>query len=268
VLSFDAADSRGAMTPDHGRPHGRTSARGAPSARDSHAVPHVPRGGAAAAANGAAASIADGSAGGTANASAASNAAHSAPPASPPFIKPARSTSTAVSSFWLFASLGALLLLGAQLTNHFRSDLAGIDGIGPVVRNLYARIGIDLIPRWDLGQYRIVDWVATAEPNAKGRGSLRITAQIRNEGKRAQPFPYVHLQLKDRWEKSVASRMFRPGEYLSEGERARELMPAGATARAELEVVDPGPDAYGFELDVCIERPDRSVHCAADDVFR
>ncbi|HEU4618729.1 MAG TPA: DUF3426 domain-containing protein [Gammaproteobacteria bacterium] len=169
---------------------------------------------------------------------------------------------------WLFAALGAFLLLGAQIGNHFRSDLAAVDGIGPLLRSLYAKIGIDLIPRWDLSQYEIVDWIATAEPNAKGRGTLRITARIRNKGPRAEPFPYVHLQLTDRWEKSVASRMFRPDEYLGREELASELMPAGKTARAEIEVLDPGPDAYGFELDVCMEQPNHALRCASDNVFR
>jgi hypothetical protein len=44
-------------------------------------------------------------------------------------------------------------------------------------------------------------------------------------------------------------------------------MSPGETTRAELEVVDPGPDAYGFELDVCIEVEPSLVTCGADEVF-
>ncbi|HEX5419451.1 MAG TPA: zinc-ribbon and DUF3426 domain-containing protein [Gammaproteobacteria bacterium] len=172
------------------------------------------------------------------------------------------------SRLWSYAALVALLVLGLQVTNHFRSDLVGSASIGPLLRKAYASVGIDLIPRWDIKQYRIVDWVASAEPGAGGHGGLKITARIQNGGPRAQPFPYVHLQLKDRWEKSVAKRIFRPAEYLPAGTNTRGLMPAGATARAELDVVDPGPDAYGFELDVCIERPNHSLQCANDKVFR
>ena len=36
----------------------------------------------------------------------------------------------------------------------------------------------------------------------------------------------------------------------------------------ELAIVDPGPDAYGFELDVCIPRGSGELVCAADEVFR
>jgi len=45
------------------------------------------------------------------------------------------------------------------------------------------------------------------------------------------------------------------------------MMRAGATAEAQLVVVDPGPDAYGFELDVCVQT-ESALICAADDVFR
>lgn len=169
---------------------------------------------------------------------------------------------------WLYATLAAVAVLGAQVTNHFRSDLAGVPGLGPLLGDVYAKLGVELIPSWDVQQYQIVDWVATAEPNANGRGSLKITARIQNKGPRAQPFPYVHLQLEDRWEKSVASRMFEPEEYLPADAQPNALMKPGATTRAELEVVDPGRDAYGFELDVCIERPSHTLVCAADEVFR
>ena len=66
-----------------------------------------------------------------------------------------------------------------------------------------------------------------------------------------QPYPSVQLSLKDRWEEAVGSRVFAPAEYLAA--EPRKLMAPGETTRAELEIVDPGQDAYGFELDVCIE---------------
>jgi len=44
-------------------------------------------------------------------------------------------------------------------------------------------------------------------------------------------------------------------------------MAPGETARAQLEVVDPGPDAYGFELDVCIEAETHVLSCGSDKVF-
>jgi hypothetical protein len=61
--------------------------------------------------------------------------------------------------------------------------------------------------------------------------------------------------------------LFGPDEYLSRDAPHARLMAAGETARAEIEVVDPGPDAYGFELDVCIEVEAERLTCRADKVF-
>jgi hypothetical protein len=77
----------------------------------------------------------------------------------------------------------------------------------------------------------------------------------------------VHVQLLDRWESAVGSRIFEPQEYLASGARAQRLMSPGATARAELDVVDPGPDAYGFELDVCVKSGPEHLRCTADAIF-
>jgi Protein of unknown function (DUF3426) len=77
----------------------------------------------------------------------------------------------------------------------------------------------------------------------------------------------VQLRLKDRWEEAVGSRMFAPDEYLSRDASHAGLMSPGETARAEIEVVDPGPDAYGFELDVCIEVEANKLTCRSDKVF-
>jgi len=169
---------------------------------------------------------------------------------------------------WVYASIAAAVLLAAQATHHFRSQIAGTSVVGPLLEDAYAFLGAEVTPHWDLEQYEIVEWVAIAEPNTSGRGSLKIAAQIHNKGPRAQPYPHVHVQLKDRWEDAIGSRVFKPSEYLPEGMRGDALMAPGITARAELDVVDPGRDAYGFELDVCVAADAQNLRCAADVVFR
>jgi hypothetical protein len=160
-----------------------------------------------------------------------------------------------------------LLAFGAQLAHHYRADLAGHATFGPWIRQAYAALGAEVRPNWDVHQYEILDWVATAEPSSGGLGSLKISARIQNRATQRQPYPDVQLRLKDRWEKAVASRLFAPTEYLPRETPRGRLMAPGETARAEIEVVDPGPDAYGFELDVCIEAEAGSVSCGADEVF-
>jgi predicted Zn finger-like uncharacterized protein len=171
------------------------------------------------------------------------------------------------SRWWSLAAVLALLALGVQTLNHYRADLAGDARFGPWVQSAYAAVGVMVTPSWDVHQYEILDWVASAEPNTRGLGSLKITARIQNRGPSRQPFPSVQLQLKDRWEDAVGRRMFTPAEYLPRNAALGRLMAPGETARAELEVVDPGPDAYGFELDVCIEVQPNELSCGNDKVF-
>lgn len=177
------------------------------------------------------------------------------------------SEQAATNRRWTIAAAFALLVLGAQLIHHFRADLARHATFGPLVTQVYGALGGELAPNYDVHQYEILDWIATAEPNSRGLGSLKITARIQNRGPLRQPYPAVQLRLKDRWEAAVGSRLFTPAEYLPSDSPTGRLMSPGETTRAEIEVVDPGPDAYGFELDVCIEVEASLVTCGTDAVF-
>jgi predicted Zn finger-like uncharacterized protein len=169
------------------------------------------------------------------------------------------------TTWWRIGSVAAVLVLVLQGIHHFRADLVSTRLVGPMVTSVYSQLGVTVTPHWDIRQYEILDWVATAEPNTRGQGSLKITAHIKNRGPHHQPYPSVQLELKDRWESAVGSRVFSPREYLAAA--PRDLMAPGETTRAEIEVVDPGPDAYGFELDVCIEVETHQLSCGSDKVF-
>ena len=184
----------------------------------------------------------------------------------PPVVRAMNSRARS-SRWWSIAAVMAFFAIAAQVANHYRAELAGDPRIGAWVQSAYEQIGIEVTPRWDVRQYEILDWVATAEPNSAGIGSLKITARIRNRGPLHHPFPAVQLRLKDRWEEAVGARMFTPGEYLPRDVALGRLMAPGETTRAELELVDPGPDAYGFELDVCVQVQPGQLTCGNDEVF-
>jgi predicted Zn finger-like uncharacterized protein len=195
---------------------------------------------------------------------------NASPPPQIAYAWPAAGTAsdrTATNPRWTIAAIAALVVFCLQVVHHFRSDLARHPTIGPLVTGVYGAFGSELAPKYDVRQYEILDWIATAEPNSRGLGSLKITARIQNRGPSRQPYPAVQLRLKDRWEAAVGSRLFTPAEYLPSDAPAGRLMSPGETTRAEIEVVDPGPDAYGFELDVCIEVEASLVTCGADKVF-
>jgi predicted Zn finger-like uncharacterized protein len=169
------------------------------------------------------------------------------------------------SRLWAVGAALAVLALGVQGVHHFRAKLARQPAIGALVQRAYAQLGAPITPDWDVRQYQILDWVAAAEPNARGQGTLEIKARIHNRGPSAQPYPHVHVELKDRWDEIVGRRTFSPNEYLEAA--ASAMMAAGATVEARLDVVDPGPDAYGFELDVCVEAQRDQLTCGNDEIF-
>jgi predicted Zn finger-like uncharacterized protein len=168
---------------------------------------------------------------------------------------------------WVGAAVVGGLLLSAQLIGHFQSRLVAQPLVGPLLQKSFALFGAEIEPIWNVDQYDLLDWVAVAEPSATGQGNLIIRSRVQNKGPAAQPRPYIYLKLIDRWEDTLGSRIFAPEEYLPQGASGPELLTAGMTYSAELILVDPGPDAYGFELDVCV-RVDEGFHCSANQAFR
>jgi hypothetical protein len=86
--------------------------------------------------------------------------------------------------WWAIGSGLALVMLAV---NHYRADLVTNAVVGPIIQHTYAMLGTDVVPHWDIHQYEILDWVTTAQPNTGGRGSLRITARIKNRGPQFNP---------------------------------------------------------------------------------
>ena len=86
---------------------------------------------------------------------------------------------------WTAAAALGTIVLAVQIVNHFRADLVVEPAIGAPLARAYALFGVKIIPHWNLKQYQILDWVANAEPNAHGQGSLKISARIHNRGARA-----------------------------------------------------------------------------------
>ncbi len=159
---------------------------------------------------------------------------------------------------------GALLmglLLAAQLAHHFRQPLSRDASVGPVLREIYSRLGHPLAPSWNLGAFELRQWGAT-ESAPSAAGSMTVRASIRNGAAFAQPLPLLRLELDDRFGGIVARRDFRPGEYLKDPAQATRLLAAGAATEAELAIVDATTDAVGYRLDVCMREESGAVRCA------
>jgi hypothetical protein len=152
------------------------------------------------------------------------------------------------------------LLLGVQAVHYWRDALADVPIVGPPLAALYARLGVVLEPRWDIGSYDVKQWGAASEAEA---GALRLRASVVNQAHRSQPYPLLRVTLEDRFGAKVARREFTPAEYLPGRTTPRQLLAPGARADADLKLADPGRDAVGFELDVCLRRHG-VLACGAD----
>lgn len=186
-------------------------------------------------------------------------------PAPPDWLSDSENAVPKRSRTWLAAAAVAIAALGAQIVHHNRAAVAENRVVGPLLERVYAAVGEDLGPQWSPEQYELLDWIAVADPAQTGHGNLIIRSRLLNSADRPQPYPLIWLRLLDRWEDTVAARLFRPDEYLASSPDATMMAP-GVPVGMELVLVDPGTDAYGFELAVCTEK-EQLVHCDTDATF-
>src|ERR1700733_11150747 len=132
--------------------------------------------------------------------------------------------------------------------------------MGAVVGALYGVLGAPLPPPANLAAYELRQWGVTGEPDANG--TLRVRASILNTTAQLQPYPLLRVTLADRFGKDIGTRDFAPAEYL--GKPTARLPAPGELVDATLEILDPGKNAEGFEIDVCVRGVDQKIACAND----
>jgi predicted Zn finger-like uncharacterized protein len=111
-----------------------------------------------------------------------------------------------------------------------------------------------------LSTYQLRQWGVTGDPGANG--TLRVRASIMNAAAQLQPYPLLRVTLADRFGTRLGAREFEPAEYL--GRAPARMLAPGERADATLNILDPGKDAEGFEIDVCIRSIEKKVVCAGD----
>ena len=154
-------------------------------------------------------------------------------------------------SVWLTAAIVLGLSLLIQM----------LSGRGGWLSTPASLLGGSASPSTRLAAYQLRQWGVTGDPMAKG--ILKVRASIMNTAALLQPYPLLRVSLVNRFGTRVGAREFEPADYLGKG-TARLLAP-GERADATLDILDPGKDAEGFEIDVCVRGVDKSVYCAADD---
>jgi predicted Zn finger-like uncharacterized protein len=194
-------------------------------------------------------------------------------------LAPTQRSSRAFALWCVAAVMSALLLVG-QVVHRNREALTAHGPLAPALRLLYSAIGTRLDGAPNLTVYQLRQWGVTGEPGAGQPGAgqpvagtpsagrpadgatLRVRASILNTSALLQPFPLLRLTLANRYGTTLGSRDFEPSEYMGKP-IARALSP-GETVDAILNILDPGKDAEGFEIDVCLRGAGQRIICAND----
>jgi len=161
---------------------------------------------------------------------------------------------------WLSAAIFLALCLGAQMIHENRAWIARHALLGSRLTGLYAALGVALPEAANLSAYQLRQWGVTGDPGANG--TLRMRASILNTAAQTQPFPLLRVTLANRFGSPLGARDFEPAEYL--GKPVSRMLAPAERVDATLDILDPGNDAEGFEIDVCLRGVDKKVRCAAD----
>lgn len=175
-------------------------------------------------------------------------------------FEPADDTPGFLSQRWPWvagvAALGVLFLL--QVVHAERNDLARSPTFGPVIAGAYALAGASVLAPTDLAAYELRQWGAASDPAEANR--LMLRASIVNHASYAQPLPILRLSLQDRFGATLGTRDIGPADYLP-GAGGASLLEPGERADALIRIVDPGAEAVGFEMDICLPAS-AGVRCA------
>ena len=166
-----------------------------------------------------------------------------------------------VSAGWWSGIVLLALLLGIQLANADRQALAQNPVLGPSLMALYASMGRPLPPPRSVSAWEVSGLNVTSDPETPG--VLSITGTLENQAPYSQAWPYLRVELTDRFGQALRGRDFKPADYLPPAQSNLPL-PAGQAVRIRIDIADPGPDAVGFTLTPCLDLPAGRV-CSASE---
>ncbi|WP_374439406.1 DUF3426 domain-containing protein [Pseudomonas panipatensis] len=147
---------------------------------------------------------------------------------------------------WLLLILLAFAGLAAQYIAYHFDELAREDTYRPWFAQLCPELGCSLPSKVDVDQIRSSNLVVRSHPDFNG--ALVVDAIIYNRASFSQPFPLLELRFADLNGQLIASRSFKPSEYLG-GELAGQTeMPPQTPIHISLDILDPGPKAVNYSL--------------------
>ncbi|MFY1665169.1 DUF3426 domain-containing protein [Pseudomonas sp. Pseu.R1] len=147
---------------------------------------------------------------------------------------------------WLLLSLIALGALAGQYVWYHFDELARQDQYRSWFQDICPQVGCKVPSRVDIKLLKSSNLVVRSHPEFQG--ALVVDAIIYNRASFAQPFPLLELRFADTNGQLIASRRFKPGEYLSGELAGKDEMPPQTPIHIALDILDPGPKAVNYSL--------------------
>ncbi|MCX2897161.1 DUF3426 domain-containing protein [Pseudomonas mandelii] len=147
---------------------------------------------------------------------------------------------------WLFLVVLAALALGGQYVAYHFEELARQDQYRPWFQQLCPQIGCTVPSKVDIAKIKSSNLVVRSHPEFSG--ALVVDAIIYNRAPFSQPFPLLELRFADLNGHLIASRRFKPGEYLNGDLEGMAEMPPQTPIHIALDILDPGSKAVNYSL--------------------
>ena len=147
---------------------------------------------------------------------------------------------------WLALNLLGLLALATQYINYHFAELARQDQYRPWFEQLCPELGCTLPSKVDISLIKSSNLVVRSHPDFAG--ALIVDAILYNRAPFSQPFPLLELRFTDINGQLLASRRFKPSEYLAGELAGRAEMPPQTPIHIALDILDPGTQAVNYSL--------------------
>ncbi len=150
---------------------------------------------------------------------------------------------------WLGWGLLNLLAAGAlagQYVAYNFEQLARQDHYRPWFEQLCPAIGCQLPSKVDISLIKSSNLVVRSHPQFSG--ALVVDAILYNRAPFTQPFPLLEMRFADINGQLLASRRFKPGEYLAGELAGQAQMPPQTPIHISMDILDPGAQAVNYSL--------------------
>ncbi|MGS2717176.1 DUF3426 domain-containing protein [Eionea flava] len=149
---------------------------------------------------------------------------------------------------WAVSSLLLLIILGGQVAWSQLDHWSTLPSYRAYYESACKIVGCQLPIQTNIKQIRSTHLVVRSHPDQAG--ALIVDAIIANDAAFSQPFPGIRLIFLNIEEQTIASRIFKPSEYVK-GELFGETnMPAEQSIQLSLSIADPGKQAVNYRLEI------------------